>query len=238
MFSCKDKGQIDLRVKEEVVNSVEVDKDDKVVTTADKIAEANGLENWSEVSEIQFTFNVEKGENHSERTWVWRPIEDKVTMLTQNDTTTYFRHAIDSISKSADRAFINDKFWLLAAFNLVWDDNTSFTEEVAVESPVHKIKMNKLTVLYGSEGGYTPGDAYDFYYDENYILQEWSYRRANADASSLSTTWEDYETFEGIEISKMRRNIEGGFKLYFTNIQIKKLTEFKDKHSLNSKDLP
>jgi len=38
----------------------------------------------------------------------------------------------------------------------------------------------------------------------------------------MTTTWEGYENFNGIEIAKKHKDSIGNFKLYFTNISVKK----------------
>ena len=193
------------------------------LTTAEKIANANGYESWKDVSEITFTFNVDRGDNHFDRSWSWKPkTGDVSSMASKGTAVNYNRSQIDSLTKETDAAFINDKYWLLAPFQLVWDEGTTFSEKENTVAPISKDTLNQVTIVYGNEGGYTPGDAYDFFYDENYKIKEWNYRKGNAEKPSMSTTWEDYENFNGIEIAKIHKDSTGGFKLYFTNISVKK----------------
>lgn len=192
------------------------------LTTPEKIANANGYANWENVSEIQFTFNVNREGKHFERSWIWKPKTDAVTMISEKDTISYNRSKMDSIIMKSDAAFINDKYWLLAPFQLVWDEGTAFSEKQNVVAPISKDILDQLTVVYGTQGGYTPGDAYDFFYDENFKIREWNYRRQNSEAISMSTTWEEYENFEGLEISTMHKDSTANFELYFTNISVKK----------------
>ena len=192
------------------------------LTTAEKIANANGFENWKDVSEIAFTFNVDRGENHFDRSWVWKPKTGDITMMSSKDTVNYNRSKMDSIIMKTDGAFINDKYWFLAPYQLVWDEGTTFSDKQNVVAPISKDTLNQLTIVYGNDGGYTPGDAYDFFYDKNYKIKEWNYRQENAEKPSMSTTWEDYENFNGLEIAQTHKDSTGGFKLYFTNISVKK----------------
>ena len=110
-------------------------------------------------SSIAFTFNVDKDSSHFERTWNWHPKTNDVILISGNDTILYNRKHIDSISTNADKAFINDKYWLLAPFQLIWDQGTSISEAIKEEAPISKNILNKITLTYSSEGGYTPGDA-------------------------------------------------------------------------------
>ncbi len=201
----------------EAVQKVET----KELSVAEKIAQANGIDNWKNVNEIQFTFNVDRPNSHFERSWTWNPKSDDVTMITSADTVSYNRKSMDSIAMKADRGFINDKFWLLAPYNLIWDEGTTITYQDSVSTNLTNEMLNKLTITYGNQGGYTPGDAYDFYYDKDYMVQEWVYRKANQPEPSMITTWEDYQDFNGLKIAKTHNGKDNSVKLHFTNIKVK-----------------
>jgi len=214
LSACNDK---------KIANDIKSSNDSelKELTTAEKIANRNGFKNWDSISEMRFTFNVERVESHFERSWIWKPMIKEITLITMNDTLKYNQMNLDSISSRADASFINDKYWLLAPFNLVWDEGKTITEFKNVIAPISKDTLNQITIVYGSEGGYTPGDAYDFYFGNDYKIREWVFRKGNDSIPSVRTTWEDYEIFSGIEIAKMHKDHTGNFKLFFTNISIK-----------------
>jgi hypothetical protein len=192
----------------------------KPLTIAEKIAQANGLDQWENVNEIQFTFNVDRTDSHFERSWKWNPKTNDVTMISGNDSITFNHKQVDSTSMNADKGFINDKYWLLAPFNMVWDEGTTIQTKDSVPAPLSGKIMNQLTLEYGAEGGYTPGDAYDFYYDNDLLISEWVFRKSNQEDPSMITTWEDYEDFNGIKISKTRIGKDNSVKLYFTGIKV------------------
>lgn len=127
---------------------------------------------------------------------------------------------MDSIALKADRGFINDKFWALIPFQLIWDEGTTISEVEKSQSPIKKEKLNKITILYSNEGGYTPGDAYDIYFDDNYIIKEWSYREGNTTEPSLSNTFENYQEFNGIKIALEHKKAEGDWNLLLRNIKV------------------
>lgn len=193
-----------------------------VATTADMIAYKSGIENWKDVSELRFTFNVDRGANHFERSWSWKPKTDDVTLYSEKDTIAYNRKKMDSLIMKTDQGFINDSYWLLAPFKLVWDEGTRFSEPVSERAPISKDTLQKITITYGNDGGYTPGDAYDFYYDQEYMVREWVFRKGNDSIPSMITTFEDYEDFNGLTLAKMHQDSTGSFKLYFSNISVKK----------------
>jgi len=189
-------------------------------SVAKRIAKAHGIEQWKNVEKIAFTFNVDANGNHFERSWIWKPKTDDVTMITARDTISYNRKSVDSLSLNADKGFINDKFWLLAPYQLVWDSGTEISSPTTSEAPISGAEMNKITLTYTGEGGYTPGDAYDFFYTNDFRIKEWIFRKGNATEPSMMTTFENYKSFNGLEIAKDHKQKDIDWNLYFTNIQV------------------
>lgn len=184
------------------------------LTIAEQIANAHGFENWDKVKEIQFKF----GKN---RLWNWNPKTDNVKLTTDTDTIVYNRKSIDSTYLKTDRAFINDKFWLLIPFQLVWDASASISKPIQELAPISKTIMNKITITYPQEGGYTPGDAYDIYFDKDLIIKEWVFRKGNKPKPSLINTFENYQDFKGIKLALDHKKANGKGGVKFTNVIVK-----------------
>ena len=107
------------------------------LTIAEKIANAHGFENWKEVSEVQFTFQVDRDTIKGKgRSWIWNPKNNNVKMTAGETTVSYNRKEMDSAQIGADRGFINDKFWLLVPFQLVWDSSATINESKTAEAPI------------------------------------------------------------------------------------------------------
>lgn len=183
------------------------------LTIAEKIANAHGFKNWKNVSEIAFTFN-------GNRSWKWQPKTNDVTFIQDTVEVSYNRAKIDSTVIKIDPAFINDKFWLLIPFQLIWDEGATISESVKAEAPISKTEMNKITLLYGNEGGYTPGDAYDIYFGDDYIIREWAFRKGNRPEAGLINTFENYQNFSGIKLALDHKKAEGDWNLELSNIEV------------------
>ncbi len=185
------------------------------------IANANGFQNWKNVTEIKFTFNVDRDTTHFERDWTWKPKTNDITASSAEGTIDYNWASMDSIANKTNAGFINDKYWLLAPYQLIWDaDNVTYVHNKNAEAPMSKKSMQKLTIVYGGDGGYTPGDAYDFYFEDDFIIQEWAFRRSNQIEPSMITSFEDYKMINGLNIATMHKMPDSDFKLYFTSLEV------------------
>jgi hypothetical protein len=194
---------------------------EKELTIAEKIGKAHGFDNWKNVKELAFTFNVDRDSSHFERTWIWKPKTNHVTSISKNDTISFYRKDVDSLSLRADQGFINDKFWLLPAFQLLWDKGVTVSEPIKAVSNFSKDSLNKITLTYNKEGGYTPGDAYDIYFDENFILKEWIFRKENQEKPSMLTAFSNYKTINNISFPTKNTKTNGNWALHFTDVKIK-----------------
>lgn len=203
---CKKEKELPVRPYPEIVS--------------EKIAYAHGFEQWQNVSEIAYTFNVDRNSKHFERRWIWKPKSNDVIFISETDTISYNRSKLDSVSMAIDRNFINDKFWLLTPFQLVWDTGTTILRPIKTKAEISKQVLNKITLIYPKKGGYTPGDAYDIFYDDNFLIKEWIYRKGNRAKPSMITTFENHQDFNGITVALEHKKQRGNWNLNFTNVKI------------------
>ena len=212
VFSCKEQQKTTIE---------KVEATEEEMSIPEQVAAANGFDQWANVNSITFTFNVDRNESHFERTWSWSPKTNDVIFMTREDTIAYNRKAVDTVLAKTDAGFINDKFWLLAPYQLVWDENGyTYEHEATSTAPISQKPMQKLTIVYGNEGGYTPGDAYDLYFEDDFIVKEWAFRKGNQEEPNMVTTWEGYKNFEGLNIATMHQRTDEDFKLFFTGIKV------------------
>jgi hypothetical protein len=214
LYSCKEQPSGDTTETEDIETTD--------LSTAERIAANYGIDNWSSISELNFTFNVSRGESGFSRSFKWNTKTDDVVFMNENDTIEYNRKMkLDSLQMNADMRFVNDSFWLLSPFKLVWDEGTTISEEEKVMAPISKEILNKLTIVYGVDGGYTPGDAYDFYFTDDYTIKEWAYRRGNSVKASTITSWDEMKEVGGMKFNTVHQDSLKSFKLFFSNISVK-----------------
>lgn len=189
---------------------------------AQQVAEAHGLNAFSKVSEVAFTWGVVRAEGNFERRWIWNTKNDTVTRIVNGDSISYNWKDLDSISNEINKGFINDKYWLFAPLQLAWDKgNYTVSLEKEIKSLGQGHLLDKLTITYGNEGGYTPGDAYDFYIDKDHVVREWVFRRGASEEPSIVSICEDYITLSGLVMAQKHSRLGQENYLYLSDIIVK-----------------
>lgn len=185
-----------------------------------KVAKAYGFDNFDKINSIAYTWNVQANpETVRTRDWKWN-IKERTVYYADADTS--FTYSLDLTKEelpTIDGGFINDKYWLMFPFQLVWDTGYSYTILENVSAPISGQKTTQLTILYNQEDGYTPGDAYDLFLDENHMIKEWVFRRGNG-LEGRPITWENEQDFKGVKFATEHKNEEGIKFIWFTNIEV------------------
>ena len=192
-----------------------------------RIAASYGIDGFNQVEQIQYTFNVKFGDKSVNRFWIWQPKVDKVTFKAGNseESITYNRKEIgDTTSekiKKIDAWFINDNYWLLFPYRVAWDNQVKVEDIGSQTLPMGGGSAKCVVVTFPSTGGYTPGDVYELFLDNEYKLTQWVYRRGGAAESARNATWEDHRQVGPLTLSLMHQGKDGNFRLWFTNVGIK-----------------
>ena len=173
-------------------------------TFADSVALAHGLAAWSQVERFAFDFVVEVADTaRVSRSWVWYPGRDSIVRTVDGEALGYLRvGTLDSAALAVDEQFVNDSYWVLMPLYLAWSADgyaASVTRDTV--APISGEPATMLTVAYGAAGGYTPGDAYDLFVDEAYVLREWVFRKGGQAEPSSVMSWDAYrEVGPGIRV--------------------------------------
>jgi hypothetical protein len=211
LYSCKKDSTISEQTEQKE------DEQTKELNILEKVASAYGIENWDDVEKVNFSFVVNPGEKESSRKWSWEPKTNLVTLHNGDEKSTYNRNKVSEKNIRTDKAFINDSFWLLFPFHLVWDD-IDYEVVENFESPLNFEKSTRITITYPSEGGYTPGDKYNIFVNDDYHIIEWIYYPSGSDEPALINTFEDLTEFDGIKINMIHRNPASDFQLNFRDV--------------------
>jgi hypothetical protein len=188
---------------------------------ATEIANASGVNEFSKIKSIEFTFNVDKDSVHLERHWKWVPTENTIIFYDKTDSTLFKRMDTSTAElKKLNAQFTNDEYWLIFPLHLQWDEGYVFSDNDTSTGPVTEKNYHKYTVQYNDKEGFTPGDMYELYVDDKNMIQEWAFHKSGAKEPTVMATWENYEDFNGLKIAKEHKNKDGKFRLYFTGISV------------------
>lgn len=194
---------------------------------ARKIAKAYGVSKWDDVEELHFTFNVKRpgSDEVLSRKWTWWPKQNTVKLHSSDGHDIMYPREIFEhgepvqLTIDTDKQFINDHYWLLFPFQLVWS-NPTVTDHGKQPLPIGEGTGRKVTTQYPSEGGYTPGDAYDLYLDRDHRITQWVYRKGGG-ADGRAMTWENHAKLGPITVSTEHWSEDRQFHLWFTDVSAK-----------------
>lgn len=197
---------------------------------AEQIAKAYGLDSWGQIDAIRYTFNI-PGFKLS-RAWTWEPKADRVTYEGKDKDgkpvkVTYVRSQLnsqpDNVKKEIDPGFINDQYWLVFPFHLVWD-GAPIEDKGMQKLKLGKGSARQVVVKYSSDGGYTPGDTWALYVGADSLVKELEFHHGGAAKPSVViATWVGYKKAGPLVISTDHAGTADGkpFKLFFTNVAVK-----------------
>lgn len=198
--------------------------------TAADVAAAYGIDGFSKIDTIRFAFNVKVDDRQIQRKWSWRPEDDSVLFagnLPDGSIAEYAYMRQDlgqsgtGISEKVDRWFINDQYWLLFPLHLLWDSGLQLTLDNEQPLPIPPGTARRLTATYPKGIGYTPGDSYELYLDENNMIQQWVYRRGAAAAPGRKATWENHVKAGPLVMSLEHNNEDGRIKIWFSDVAVR-----------------
>jgi hypothetical protein len=169
---------------------------------AETLARTYGIESFGQIEAIRFTFNAELPGATLSRTWVWEPKTDQVTYDGKDKSgqpvhVTYRRSELDTqpanVKDTIDPGFVNDQYWLLFPFHVVWDG--AAVEDAGMQKlPQGEGSAEKIVVKYSSDNGYSPGDTWELYVGPDSRIREMVYRRGGPrKPGTVIATWTDYK---------------------------------------------
>jgi hypothetical protein len=194
-----------------------------------RVADVYGANEFNQIEELRYTFNVKIGEKQIRRSWMWKPAENQVTFkgtANQGGTVSYNRNDIKELQsepiKQVDAWFINDSYWLLFPLHLAWDSQANVTEDRDLfDLPIGQGKAKRLVMTYPPTGGYTPGDVYELFIGSDDRLAQWIYRKGGSPTPTRMSTWEDHRVFGPLMISMERRGPDERFRVWFTDVAVR-----------------
>jgi len=198
---------------------------------AEQIAKTYGLDSFSQIEAIRYTFNAQGALNLS-RTWVWEPKTGQVSYDGKDKAgkplkVTYLRSQVSSqpamVKDEIDPAFINDQYNLVFPFHLVWDADAKVEDTGMHKLPLGKGSARRVVVTYPSAGGYTPGDTWELFVGTDNRIKEWVYHRGGAAKPFSEFSWEAYRKAGPLLVSLNRPGTLKGkpLRIFFSGVSVK-----------------
>lgn len=212
-MACKD----DKPKEPETDNVTSTDQLDEEKSIEQRIAEAHGISKWDKVEQVNFTFKVTDSTGTlASRSWEWIVRKDEVTLVQpEGNNISYTREEnLAPEMEETDKKFINDIYWLLPYFKLVWDDGVEIAQETNQE-------QRTVIASYGDEGGYTPGDKYVIHYRPDFHFETWEYYPSGSREPRMVTTFEDYRSYGEIKVAHLHRVAGSDLRILFTDVDFK-----------------
>lgn len=197
------------------------------MTIRQGIGNSYGVQYFFQVEQIQYTFNVKVGEKQISRFWIWEPKNNRVTFkgMDYQESVTYYRHEIETTASSAlkkvDAWFINDNYWLLFPFHIVWDTDAKVEDMGRRKLPIGRGQAECVVITCSATERKTPGDVYEVYLADDYRLQQWAYRRSGTETPTSITTWENHRQIGPLVVSLNHRGEDENFRVWFTDVGLK-----------------
>jgi hypothetical protein len=186
---------------------------------AEQMAKTYGLDSFSKVEAIRWTFNAELPGRTLARSWEWHPKTDTVSYEGKDKEgkpvkVTYKRSELDSqsdaVKKDIDPGFVNDQYWLLLPLHAVWDDFATVTDAGKQKLPLGETSAEKVVVKY-PDGGYSPGDTWEFYVGPDKRVQEIGFHRGGtAKPGLVFATFAEHKKVGPLLISTDHRGTADG----------------------------
>ena len=199
---------------------------------AEEVAKAFGSDSFGQIEAIRYTFNAQFPGVNVSRSWEWRPKTDTVSYEGKDKDgkpvkVTYQRSQLgsqnDMVKNEVDPGFVNDQYWLLFPFHMIWDGSPTVTDDGMQKLPLAKTNARRLVVKYPSDGGYTPGDTWTLYIGPDKRVREFEYHRGGSKKPSVViATWAGYKKAGPLLVSTEHRGTADGapVHIYFSNVSV------------------
>ena len=200
---------------------------------AEQIAKTYGLDSFGQIEAIRYTFNLDLGARKLSRAWVWEPQADRISYEGKDKAgkpvqATYVRSQLSSqpavVQDEVAPAFVNDQYWLIFPFHVVWDEGADVQDLGMQKLPLGKGSARRVVVQYSSEGGYSPGDTWELYVGSDNRVEELVYRRGGPQKPSVVVaTWAGYKKAGPLLIASDHRGTADGkpMRVFFSNVSVK-----------------
>jgi hypothetical protein len=199
---------------------------------AEQIAKTYGLDSFGQIEAIRYTFNIDAPGLKFSRSWVWEPKADRVTYEGKDKAgnpvkVTYLRSQLSSqpanVKNEIDPGFVNDQYWLVFPFHVVWDSGADVEDTGMHKLPLGKGSARRVVVKYPS-GGYTPGDTWELFVGADNRVQAMVFHHGGSvKPAVVIASWAGYKKAGPLLVSTDHRGTADGgpLRISFSDVAVK-----------------
>src|SRR5216684_8408134 len=108
---------------------------------AEQIARTYGLDSFSKIEAIRYTFNAQLPGVNLSRSWVWQPKTGQISYEGKDKDgkpvkVTFVQSKLtgesDIVKNKIDWLFVNDNYWLFLPFHVYWDSTGAHVQEMGM----------------------------------------------------------------------------------------------------------
>jgi hypothetical protein len=191
------------------------------------VAHRYGMDNFDRLTGLKFTFNVRRGTTTMSRSWQW-DIEAGTVTVSTREAGKALKHSYRptalsdgnaALNNKVDRWFVNDRYWLLFPLQITTDRGVDVSLDEAEPLPIPPGQADRITVVYAENVGYTPGDVYEIFLDDDRLVRQMVFRKGGSAVPTLTATWEDHARVGPILLSMRHKSADGGTEIWFSDVE-------------------
>jgi len=195
------------------------------------IAQAYGLEVFSQVEALCFTFNGDLQGDSVRREWIWDVAHARVTYkgqdldgaLTVRTISLRPHQGTSEFEQRIQDWFSGDQYWLLFPLHLVWDAPLDAEADGLKALPLSEGLGHHVVIRYPNVPRHRPGagDQLELFLDGNNQIIQWVYRQKSLPKFSLASTWQDYSHAGPLVFALSHECPRQKIRIWFTNVLVK-----------------
>jgi hypothetical protein len=199
---------------------------------AEQMAKTYGLDSFSQIEKLRYTFNIDAPGVQVARTWEWEPKIDQVSYEGKDKDAkpmkvTYQRSQLssqsDAVKNEVDPAFINDQYWLLFPLHVSWDGSATVSHEGLHKLPMGNGSAERVIVKYPRTAATHPAILGNSTSVQTIAFYHGGGPGTQKRPSLLIATWADYKKAGPLLISTDHRGTADGkpLRVFFSDVSVK-----------------
>lgn len=181
-----------------------------------QLAKAAGLDAWSKVKRVRFTWTVVP--RKLSRSYDWDVPGKKVKVMANKKVYQLDLNDPKQRKTFAYKAFINDSYWPFFMLHLAWDTGVTI-KELPVGGKLMPGATRQISVVYGDVGP-SPKDTYIIHFNKKLRDVAWIFKKKSQKKANFVLTRERHITQKGVTIATLFKTPKGKVRISVDKVKI------------------